>query len=104
MLKQTLATALLLLLLPLAGCGLVGGNSMKDIATKAEKAKTREQLEAALGKPDKFEKVKFGVALESWTYTATDGEVNFTIVNDRIQATVTVPKKEQKQQHDQKRE
>ena len=75
---------------------------MQDITTKAEKAKTRAQLEDALGKPDKFEKVTLGLAFESWTYKATDGDVNFTIVNDKVKTLVTIPKpKEQKQQQKQ---
>ena len=85
----------MLLLMSLSGCG---GNSMQDIATKAEKAKTRAQLEAALGKPDKFEKAKLGVSFESWTYTATDGEVDFGIVNDKIITVGTVPKKKEQRQ------
>ncbi len=87
------AIVLLALVLPLAGCG---GNTMQDIARKAEKAKTKEQLEAALGKPDKFEKTKLGISFESWTYTATDGEVNFSVINNKVQTVVTMPKKENK--------
>jgi hypothetical protein len=88
-LKNSFAIALLALVLPLSGCG----TTMQDIALKAEKAKTKDQLEAALGKPDKFEKMKVGVSFESWTYTATDGEVNFTVINNKVQSTVTIPKK-----------
>jgi len=92
-LRKLFATVLLTILVPLAGCG---ANSMQDITSKAEKAKTREQLESILGKPDKFEKVKLGLSFESWTYTATDGEVNFTIVGDKVQGVVTAPKKKEK--------
>ncbi len=85
----------MLLLISLSGCG---GNSMQDITTKAEKAKTRAQLEAALGKPDKFEKAKLGVSFESWRYTATDGEVEFGIVNDKVITVGTMPKKKEQKQ------
>ena len=79
-----------MLILPLTGCG---GTTMQDIALKAEKAKTKDELEAALGKPDKFEKYKLGKSVESWTYSATDGEVNFTVINNKVLSTVTIPKK-----------
>ena len=88
MMRKWIVTVLLVLLLPLAGCG----TTMQSITSKAEKAKTREQLEAALGKPDKFEKVKVGLSFESWTYTATDGEVNFTVINGKVQTVSTIPK------------
>lgn len=88
-LKRLLAFGSLLLLPLLAGCG---GNTMQDLTSKAEKVKTRDQLEAALGKPDKFEKVKVGLSFESWTYTATDGEVNFTVINGKVQTVSTLPK------------
>jgi len=74
---SVLAFALLL-----SGCG---AGTMQDITQRADKAKTRAQLEAALGKPGKFEKVKMlGVDAESWTYDASDGKVTFTILNDRV--------------------
>ena len=90
MLRKKLATGLFVLLVSLTGCG---GTTMQDIALKAEKVKTKDELEAALGKPDKFEKYKLGASLESWTYTAVDGEVNFTVINNKVQSTVTIPKK-----------
>ena len=88
--RSACAIMLFIVLLPLAGCG---GTTMQDIALKAEKAKTKDQLEAALGKPDKFEKYKLGASVESWTYTAVDGEVNFTLVKNKVLSTVTIPKK-----------
>ena len=68
------------------------GTTMQDLTRKAEKVKTKDQLETALGKPDKFVKVKMGISFESWTYTATDGEVNFTVIGDKVQGIVTIPK------------
>lgn len=84
--------ALSILSICICGCG---SGSMQDISTKAEKARTRAQLEAALGKPDKFEKVNMlGMNAESWTYKASDGEVNFTILNDKVTLTATQSKSE----------
>lgn len=75
---------------------------MQDITSRAEKAKTRQQLETALGKPDKFEKVNMlGLDAESWTYKAKDGEVNFTLLNDKVKTVVTLPK-DDKQDADKK--
>lgn len=62
----------------LAGCG---RGSKQDIVKKGEKASTRAELEKALGKPDKFDKIPLG---EIWTYTASDGEVKFTILGDKV--------------------
>ena len=76
----------------LSGCG---AGSMQDLTRKAEKARTRQQLEDALGKPDKFEKYNMlGLSAESWTYKASDGEVNFTVLNDRVKTVATLPKDE----------
>ena len=44
--RKAFAIVLLLILVPLAGCG---GTTMQDIALKAEKVKTKDELEAALG-------------------------------------------------------
>lgn len=84
-------TVLVMLSLLLSGCG---AGTTQDIARKAEKAKTKEQLEAALGRPDKFEEHKIGgVSGELWTYKASDGEVRFIIVNGKKFSTDTTEKK-----------
>ena len=85
----------LLLSISLCGCGVADKQAMLK---KARHAKTKADLEAALGKPDKFEKAKLGVSFESWRYTATDGEVEFGIVNDKVITVGTVPKKREKEQ------
>ncbi|HLX60422.1 MAG TPA: hypothetical protein VKX17_03980 [Planctomycetota bacterium] len=84
----------MLLLLVMPGCG---AGTTQDIARKAEKAKTKEELEAALGKPDKFEKHQLGGASgEQWTYKASDGEVKFVIVNGKVIIENAKQKSEQK--------
>jgi len=48
---------------------------MQGHLTKAEKARTRAQLEAALGKPDKFEKLNSSASTRNRGLTkASDGE------------------------------
>ena len=66
----------------LAGCG---PPSKTDIVSKARDAKTRADLENALGKPDDISKVG---PVEKWTYRAKDGRVVFILVGD----TVTIEK------------
>jgi hypothetical protein len=76
------AATVLSLLLALSGCG---APTMQDLSTRAEKARTKEQLEAALGKPDKFEKQDIlGQSVEEWTYKASDGELHFGLWNGKI--------------------
>ena len=48
---------------------------------KAEGVETKQELEAALGAPDETD--KFG-PIEKWTYSASDGEVEFVITGDKI--------------------
>lgn len=66
----------------LVGCG---PSSKADMVSKAKDAKTRADLEKALGKPDDIGKVG---PLEKWTYKAKDGRVVFVLVGD----TVTIEK------------
>jgi hypothetical protein len=66
----------------LAGCG---SGTIQDIRAKAKKCETVEQLEKALGKPTKVSSVKvLGVASETWTYKASDGEVTYQILNGKV--------------------
>ena len=82
-------------ILLLGGCG---ETTMKDLTTKAEKAKTKQQLQDALGEPQKFEKLKLPIigTGETWTYEASDGDVTFTIYKDKIEAIATEAKKKSK--------
>jgi hypothetical protein len=88
---KPLAATVLSLLLALPGCG---APTMQDLATRAEKARTKEQLEEALGKPSKFEKQDaLGQSIEVWTYEASDGELQFGLWNGKIKTTGTKHKK-----------
>jgi hypothetical protein len=58
-----------------------GGGSKHDLLDRAEGAKTRAELEAALGAPD--ERSKMG-PIETWTYHGSDGDVSFLITGDAV--------------------
>lgn len=70
-------------LLALAGALLAscGGSSRHDLLDRAEGAKTRTELEDALGAPD--ERSKMG-PIETWTYRGSDGDVSFLITGDAV--------------------
>lgn len=70
-------TALLGLLL-LAACF---APSKADLIKKAEGAKSRAELEAALGEPSEVSKLG---PIEKWTYVASDGSVVFVLAGDTI--------------------
>jgi hypothetical protein len=63
----------------LAGCDRTP--SKADILKKAEGAKSKADLEKALGKPSEVDKVG---PLEKWTYKASDGSVTYIIVADLV--------------------
>lgn len=73
----------LLGLLLLAACF---APSKADIIKKAEGAKSRAQLEAALGEPSDVAKLG---PIEKWTYVASDGSVVFLLAGDTITFEVT---------------
>jgi hypothetical protein len=83
MLARLMGAAGMALLLLLSGCG---DPSKHEIVKKAEGAKNKAQLEKALGAPDDIGKVG---PVETWTYTAADGEVVFLIVGDSVSLKVT---------------
>ena len=60
--------------------------SKAEILKKAEKARTRAELEQALGTPDEIDKAG---PMQRWTYKASDGSVTFMIVADRVVLDVT---------------
>ena len=66
------------LALLLAGCG---PPSKEDLLAKAKDAKTRAQLEKALGKADDMSKLG---PVEKWTYKAKNGQVVFVLVGDTV--------------------
>jgi hypothetical protein len=77
-LVQGLGLLLLVAAVALVGCG---PRTQHDILSKAEGIETKQELEAALGPPDDIDKLG---PIEKWTYTASDGEVEFVITGDRI--------------------
>ena len=82
---RALAAALCLAIF-LAGCG---DPTKEEILKKSEGADTKALLEKALGRPDDIKKIG---PLESWTYKAADGSVNFVIAGDQVTVTSTEDK------------
>lgn len=76
------AVGVLCLGLALPACG---SPSKQELLRKAEGATTKAELEKALGKPTKFEGGGLGpITMETWTYTASDGEVVFVIAGNTV--------------------
>lgn len=67
-----------LLVLVLAACG---PSTKEDLIEKARAVSTRAELEKALGKPSDVAKLG---PMETWTYRASNGEVVFLIVGDKV--------------------
>ena len=90
--RGRLATALGSLLLVAAvafvGCG---PPTKHEIVKKAEGVETKQELEAALGAPDDIEKLG---PLERWTYSASDGAVEYVITGDTVALESTRDQKE----------
>lgn len=57
-----------------------------DLLQKAELVTTKAELEQILGPPD--ERHKLG-PIETWTYEASDGKVNFLIAGNTVQLQAT---------------
>ncbi|MCW5748581.1 MAG: hypothetical protein KIT36_20495 [Alphaproteobacteria bacterium] len=68
----------------LAGCD--SAPKKADILEKAKGAKTKADLEKALGKPTEVDKIG---PVEKWTYKASDGSVTYIIVADQVTLDVT---------------
>ena len=58
-----------------------GGGTKEDIIQKARDVSTRAELEKVLGKPTDIAKLG---PVERWTYKASNGEVVFIIVGDKV--------------------
>lgn len=58
-----------------------GPSTKEDLLAKARNVATRAELEQALGKPSDIAKLG---PIETWTYRASNGEVVFLIVDDRV--------------------
>jgi len=78
MFKQITQTLVAIAILSLAGCG---SPSKLDISKKTVNIKTKAELENVLGKPDDFNKLG---PIETWKYKASDGEVVFLVVGDKV--------------------
>lgn len=76
----------------LVGCG---PPSKHEIVKKAEGVETKQELEAALGAPDDVDKLG---PIERWTYTASDGEVEYLITGDTVALESTRDREEETQQ------
>ncbi len=63
-----------------------GKPTKRDILAKAESVGTKAELEQAIGKPDSVSKLG---PLESWTYTASNGEVVFLIAGNTVTLQMT---------------
>ena len=69
-----------------------GSPTKEDLLEKARNVSTRAELEKALGKPGDIGKLG---PVEKWTYKASNGEVVFVLVGDKVtlQATGAPEKK-----------
>lgn len=65
--------------------------SKDDILRKAESADTKEALREALGSPDDVSKLG---PIETWTYEASDGQVEYLITGDNVRLGSTKDKDE----------
>jgi hypothetical protein len=83
--KSCISIVVLALAIALNGCG-AGSMTKQDIVNKTSNVKTKQELEKALGKPTNFNKLG---PLETWTYQAKDGEVNYVITGDTVQLQAT---------------
>ena len=57
------------------------GRTKEDIVAKARDISSRTELEKRLGRPDDITKLG---PVETWRYRASNGEVVFVIVGDRV--------------------
>ena len=62
-----------------------------EILHKAESAETKQQLEVAWGAPDDVSKLG---PIETWTYEASDGSVEFLITGNKVALGTTSGKEE----------
>jgi hypothetical protein len=58
-----------------------GPPTKEDLLAKAKDAKTRAQLEKALGKADDVSKLG---PIEKWTYKAKNGQVVFVLLGETV--------------------
>jgi len=65
-------------LLSLSCCG---SPTKQELSKKAANIKTKAELESVMGKPDDFNKIG---PVETWKYKASDGEVVFLVIGDKV--------------------
>ncbi len=58
-----------------------GGSTKEDILAKTKNVSTKADLEKAVGRPNDIAKLG---PMEKWTYTASNGQVVFLIVGDKV--------------------
>ncbi len=86
-----LGSLLLTAAMAFAGCG---PPTKHEIVKKAEGIETKQELEAALGAPDDVDKLG---PIEKWTYSASDGAVEYLITGDTVALESTKDRKEETQ-------
>ncbi len=86
-----LGSLLLAAAMAFVGCG---PPTKHEIVKKAEGVETRQELEAALGAPDDIEKLG---PIERWTYSASDGAVEYVITGEAVALESTREKKDEKE-------
>lgn len=75
----------------LVGCS----RSKEDLIQKSRGVGTRVELERALGQPSDISKLG---PVEQWTYKASNGDVVFLIVGDKVTMQATMSPDEKKDQ------
>jgi len=75
----------------LVGCS----RSKEDLIQKSRGIGTRAELERALGKPSDISKLG---PVEQWTYKASNGDVVFVILGDKVTMQATTSPDEKKDQ------
>lgn len=88
MLRRRLLRAGLVVPLALTACDRTPTKA--DILKKGEGAKTKADLEKALGKPTEVDKLG---PVERWKYKAADGSVTYVIIADQVTLETTGGKK-----------
>ena len=68
-------------LLAFVGLGGCGPRTKEDLVERARGVETRPELEKKLGRPQDITKVG---PIETWTYRASNGNVVFVIIADRV--------------------
>ena len=87
-----LGSLLLVAAMAFVGCG---PPTKHEIVKKARGVETKQELEAALGAPDDIEKLG---PIERWTYSASDGAVEYVITGDSVALESTRDQKDQKEE------